>query len=89
MSENLTLEEVEHIVDRLSTHEKLKLMSHIRENISEPILQQTDENQQDQDYLARMDAFLDLISKISAKSNGSVDSAEDIRQIREERMSNL
>jgi hypothetical protein len=89
MSENLTLEEVEHIVDRLSTYDKLKLMSHIRENISEPILQQTDENQQDQDYLARMDAFLDLISKISAKSNGSVDSAEDIRQIREERMSNL
>jgi hypothetical protein len=33
MSENLTLEEVEHIVDRLSTYDKLKLISYIAESL--------------------------------------------------------
>jgi hypothetical protein len=33
MSENLTLEEVEHIVDRLSNYEKLKIISYIAESL--------------------------------------------------------
>ena len=87
MSENLTLEEVKHIVDRLSTYEKLKLISHIREKLDDPIPQQDNEELMKQENSDRIKAFLETRDKMKVKTIGKTDSVEDIHQIREERMS--
>jgi hypothetical protein len=86
MSESLTLEEVEHIVDRLSTYDKLKLISYIGENLSISMLQQDNEELMKQENSDRIKAFLEIRAKMKVKTIGKTDSVEDIRQIREERM---
>ena len=85
MSGKVTLEEAESIVVKLSPNEQLKLIVKIGENLSGLMYQQINDNQQHEEYLARVEAFLKLRDELSIKSLCKVDSVEDIRQIREER----
>ncbi|MDQ1318368.1 MAG: Core-binding protein [Candidatus Poribacteria bacterium] len=85
MSDKATLEEAERIAIQLLPNEQLKLIVKIGENLNGLMYQQINENQQHEEYLARVEAFLKLRDELSVKSLCKVDSVEDIRQIREER----
>jgi hypothetical protein len=85
MNGRVTLEEAERIVFQLPPNEQLKLIIKIGEGLSELMTRQMNENQQHEEYLTRVDAFLKLRNEIPVKSLSKVDSVEDIRQIREER----
>ena len=89
MSGTMTLEQLEQQVAQLPPHEQLKLVAHIGERLSALTLLETDEERRRREYVARVEAFLKMCDEMTAETVGEVDSAEDIRQIREERMARL
>ncbi|OGO40181.1 MAG: hypothetical protein A2Z04_03405 [Chloroflexi bacterium RBG_16_57_9] len=89
MSNNITLEQVEQQVTQLPLHEQLKLMAHISERLSVLTLLETAEERQRREHVAQVESFLKMCDEMAAESVGEVDSAEEIRQIREERMARL
>ena len=89
MSGKVTLEEAERIVDQLPPHEQLKLMAHVKEHLKVTIPSEIDEEQWRQENAERIKAFMKMCDEMKVKTIGKTDSAEDIRQIREERMSRL
>ena len=90
MSNKVALEQVEQLVVQLPPHEQLKLVVSIGERLSALTLPGTaEEERQRQVYAARLGAFLNMCDEMAAETVGAVDSAEDIRQIREERMAQL
>ena len=88
MANNITLEEAEHFVFQLPTHEQLKLVARISERLSGSTLQIDDERQRCE-YAARVEDFLKMSEEMVAETLSEVNSAEDIRQLREERTSRL
>lgn len=87
----MTFEQVKELVAQLPPQDQLKLVAHIGEQLSQlpPIVQEPDAERQRREYAARVEAFLKLCDENAAECIGEIDSAEDIRQIREERMSQL
>jgi hypothetical protein len=53
------------------------------------MLVQIEDERQHREYATRVEAFLEMSEEMAAETTGEVDSAEDIRQIREERTSKL
>ncbi len=91
MADTVTLEQVEDLAAQLPPQKQLQLLSHISEWLSQSPLtpQETDEERQRREYAARVEAFLKMCDENAAECMGEVDSAEDIRQIREERTARL
>ncbi len=89
MPTNITLEEAEHLVAQMPPQEQLKLVARIGERLSGAMVGQTDEERQRREYAARVEAFLKMSEEMAAETLSAVDSAEDIRQLREERTSRL
>lgn len=89
MSNKVALEQVEQLVVQLPPHEQLKLVVSIGERLSVLTLPGAEEERQRRVYAARLEAFLKMCDEMAAETVGAVDSAEDIRQIREERMAQL
>lgn len=85
MTNKVTLGEAEQLVTQLSPHEQLKLVAWISERLSGLLRLPLGAQQ----YAAQVEAFLRLSEELAAETVGEVDSAEDIRQIREERASRL
>jgi hypothetical protein len=86
---NVTLEQVERLTDVLSPQEQLRLVAWIGERLSRSGLLETDEMRRRREYSAQVEAFLKLSEEMPAEAVSAVDSAEDIRRIREERSSYL
>jgi hypothetical protein len=91
MAETVTLEHVEQLAAQLPPQGQLKLLAHISERLIRlPLtLQETDEERRRREYAARVEAFLKMCDENAAECMGEVDSAEDLRQIREERTGRL
>lgn len=89
MVTNVTLEQVEQLVARLSLQEQIQLIARISQRLSELTALKTVEEQWKQNYMAQVQEFLKLIAEMPAQTLDRVDAAEDIRQIREERTSRL
>ncbi len=89
MTNNVSLEEAEHIVAQLPPQEQLKLVARIGERLSRSIPPQLDDEHRRREYVARVEAFLKMSEEMAAEATGEVDSAADIRQVREERTSRL
>lgn len=89
MHNKVTLEQAEQVVAQLPPQEQLKLVARIGERLSESVLLQTDDERRRRQYAARVEAFLNMSEEMAAETVGEVDSAEDIRRIREERASRL
>ncbi len=89
MHNKVTLEQAEQVVVQLPPQEQLKLVARIGERLSESVLLQTDDERRRRQYAARVEAFLNMSEEMAAETVGEVDSAEDIRRIREERASRL
>jgi hypothetical protein len=85
----MTFEQVQQQVAQLPPPEQLKLVSHIGERLSALTLTETSQKRQHEEYAAQVEAFLKLCDEMAAEAVGEVNSAEDIRQIREERMAQL
>jgi hypothetical protein len=89
VTERVTLEDTDHIVEQLPPQDQLKLVARIGERLSALVLRDTDDDHRRKEYTLRMETFLKLSKEEAAEAIGLVDSAEDIRQIREERTSRL
>lgn len=89
MTNNVSLEEAEHIVAQLPPQEQLQLVARIGERLSRSIPPQLDDEHRRREYVARVEAFLKMSEEMAAEATGEVDSGEDIRQVREERTSRL
>lgn len=87
----MTLEQVKELVAQLPPQDQLRLVAHIGEQLSQlpPLVQEADAERQRREYAARVEAFLAACDEVAEQIEGEFDSAEDIRQIREERMSCL
>ncbi|MBC8235741.1 hypothetical protein H8E77_39845 [bacterium] len=92
MSNRVTLKQVEQQVAQLPLQEQLKLMAYIAGQLSTiPLAASTREieEQTKQARLAEVDAWLAECDAVAESIEGEFDSAEDLRQIREERASQL
>ena len=91
MSTKETLDQVEQSVMQLSPTEQLKLMAHISDKLSRLgiTVPRADEEQVQREREAMADALLQELDTIAESIEGEFDSAEDIREIREERGNRL
>jgi len=90
MSSNVTLEQVEQLVMQLPPTEQLKLMAHISEQLSRSGMTASPSAEPlPREQKAMADALLQELDAIAESIEGEFDSAEDIRQIREERANRL
>lgn len=89
MSNRVTLEQVEQLTAQLPPPERLKLVAHICEQLSATKMAESDEEKVRQERLAQVDAWLAECDTVAESIEGEFDSAEDIRQIREERTNRL
>lgn len=89
MSNRVTLEQVEQLVVQLPPPERLKLVAHICEQLSATPTAESDEEKSRRERLVQVDAWLAECDTVAESIEGEFDSAEDIRQIREERATRL
>ena len=89
MSNGATLEQVSQLVAQLPPPERLRLMVQMYEQLSTMQIAESDEEKVRQERLAQMDAWLAACDAVAESIEGEFDSAEDIRQIREERVNCL
>jgi hypothetical protein len=91
MSNSVTLEHVEQLVLQLPPTEQLKLIAHISDQLSQSGMRVPPSNaelaRRERETMA--DALLQELDAIAESIEGGFDSAEDIRQIREERANRL
>lgn len=76
-----TLEHIERLADQIPPTEQLKLVAHICERLSNTQIAE----QRGQGRLAQVEAWLAECDAVAASIKGTFDSADDIREIREER----
>lgn len=89
MSDGVTLEQVEQLVVQLPPTARLKLAAYICEQLSAMPPVDSDEETAQREQLAQVDAWLAECDAVAASIEGEFDSAEDLRQIREERTNRL
>lgn len=89
MANRVTLEQVEQLATQLPPPERLKLVAHICEQLSVTQTAESDEEKARWERLAQVDAWLAECDTVAESIEGEFDSAEDIRQIREERADHL
>ena len=85
------LAEVEELVAQLPPNQQLRLAEKINgrlAHLSPSELQKEEENFR-REHAARVEEFMKRLDEHAVECTGPVDSAEDIRQIREERASRL
>jgi len=87
MVNKVTLEQAEQLVAQLMPQEQIKLIACISEWLSKMRLSEAVEDSWRQSYATRIEAFLKMSDEMAAETIGEVYSAEDIRQIREDRLS--
>jgi len=91
MSNRVTLKQLEQQVAQLQPQEQLKLVAYIATQLSAMSLEvpTREEEQMRRARLAEVDAWLAECDRVAESIEGEFDSAEDLRQIREERASRL
>jgi hypothetical protein len=89
MAHKVTLKQAEQLLVQLTPQEQIKLIACMSEWLSKMRLSEAVEDSWRQNYATRVEAFLKMSDEMAAETIGEVDSAEDIRQIREERTARL
>ncbi|MFB0534936.1 MAG: hypothetical protein ACETWR_08140 [Anaerolineae bacterium] len=88
----MSRKQMEQQVAQLSPQEQLKLVAYIAEQLSATLLVVPAEEigeQTQRTHLAEVDAWLAECDAVAESIQGEFDSAEDLRQIRKERASQL
>ena len=91
MPDQVTLEQVEQLAIQLPPAEQLRLLAHISERLTQSAVavEASGADQVREMRAAIADALLQELDAIAESIEGEFDSAEDIRQIREERANRL
>ena len=89
MSNGATLEQVSQLVAQLPPPERLRLMAQMCNQLSTMQIAESDEEKVRGERLAQMDAWLAACDAVAESIEGEFDSADDIGQIREERVNRL
>jgi hypothetical protein len=85
MSNKLTLEQVKQLASELPPPEQLNLMAYICECLSARVIGENDHEKTRQERLTQVESWLAECDAVAESIEGEFDSAEDMRQIREER----
>lgn len=94
MPESVTLEQVETLVVQLPTKDQLRLLAHISERLSSalpvvPAVQSREERSVRDERLQLAKLLCEEVEDIADDTRGEFDAADDIRRMREERVSQL
>jgi hypothetical protein len=89
MASYVTLEQVEKLAVQLPSREQLRLITQLSARLSALSPDEAEEERQRQAYNQRVQAFVKMCDEMAVEPAGQTDSAEDIRQIREERLARL
>lgn len=89
IANKVTLDELVQLAAQLRPQEQIKLIANISERLSKMRLPEIEDEDGRQDYAAQIEAFLKFSDENAAETIGDVDSAREIRQIRDERMAKL
>lgn len=90
MATTVTLEQLEELVDQMPPQAQLKLVSHITGRLTFlPTVTQATGASAQRDRKARAETILALCDAAAERFAGESDAAEDIRQMREERIDDL
>lgn len=85
MSNAMSLDEVERLVDQLGSPERLRLAARICEQLSTVVTTQGDADTVDHERRSRAHAWLAACDAVAESIDGRFDAVDDLRQIRNER----
>jgi hypothetical protein len=89
MSNQVSLEDVERMAEQLPAQDRLRLIAHICEQLSENGGDELGNGHTESERLRRVDAWLAECDAVAESIEGEFDSAEDLRRIRHERARRL
>jgi hypothetical protein len=89
MSSKVTLKQVEQLAKQLTPEEQKKLVGRINKRLQDVMQTQTEEERKRREYAVQVADWLTECDQVAEQIEGEFDSAEDLRQIREERTSGL
>jgi hypothetical protein len=90
MTNAITVDQIEQLAFQLSLQEQMNIVARLTQRLNESLPAALDsENRERKAYAQRVEAFLKMSDELAAEPNSAVDSAEDIRQLRDERLSRL
>ena len=90
MTNTLTVDQIEQLAVQLPLQEQMKVVARLTQRLSEYLSSELDsETRTRKEYAQRVEAFLKMSDEFAAETISAVDSAEDIRQLRDERLLRL
>jgi hypothetical protein len=89
MGSKATLQDADRLVKQLSVWQQEELAARIRNRLKKCRSAREGGQRRQRSYAAQIAAFLEMSERMPAEPTGEVDSAQDIRRIREERASLL
>ena len=89
MNGSAIFEQVERLASMLTSQDQLKLINRISERLRETLPSDEERDRQKRAYAEKMETFLRMVDDVAVECTGKVDSAEEIRQIREERAARI
>jgi len=90
MTNTLTVDQVEQLAVQLPLQEQMRILARLTQQLSDRLsLEMDGEKRERKEYAQRVEAFLKMSDEFAAETISAVDSAEDIRQLRDERLSRL
>lgn len=90
MTNTLTVDQIEQLAVQLSLQEQMKVVARLTQQLSERLFAEMDgEKRERKEYAQQIEAFLKMSDEFAAETISAGDSVEDIRQLRDERVSRL
>lgn len=90
MTSAITVDRIEQLAVQLPLQEQMRIVARLTQRLSELLFSETDgEERNRKEYAQRVEAFLKMSDESAAETISAVDSAEDIRQLSDERMLRL
>jgi len=87
MTSAITVDRIEQLAVQLPLPEQMRIVARLTQRLSELLLSETNgEEREQKEYAQRVEVFLKMSAASAAETISAVDSAEDIRQLRDERM---
>jgi len=90
MMNTITVNQIEQLAVQLPLQEQMRIVARLTQRLSECWASELDsETRERKEYAQRVEAFLKLSDEHAAETISAVDAAEDIRQLRDERLLRL
>jgi len=90
MTNTITVDQIEQLAVQLPLQEQIRIVARLAQRLSACWSSEIDsETRERKEYAQRVETFLKMSDELAAETISAVDSAEDIRQLRDERLSRL